>query len=72
VLLDAPTETLVERIRRRGRREERHLDGDRLAAIRQAILALAEEPGHGPILRLAHDDTDRVSVEVTAAIDAMR
>lgn len=70
VLLDAPTETLLERIRRRGRRAEQGLAAAQLDRIRKAILALAEEPGHGPILRLVADDAERVFEEAAAAIEA--
>lgn len=72
VLLDAPTETLAQRIRRRGRPSEQGLTAVRLEAIRQAILSLAGQRGRGPILSLVHDDTDRVFDEVVAAIEAMR
>lgn len=72
VLLDAPIETLAERIRQRGRPSEQSLTAAQLEAIRQAILSLAGQRGHGPILWLTHDDTDRVFAEVAAAIEAMR
>lgn len=72
VLLDAPPETLMERIQKRGRPAERNLRPPQLAAIREAILALADEPGHGPILRLESDDLEQVLAEVTAAIEAMK
>ena len=71
VLLDAPTNELLERVRRRGRRAERSLNAERLEQIRQAILELAEQPGHGPILHLMHDDTNRVVAEVRTAVEAM-
>lgn len=72
VLLDAPTDQLLERIRRRGRACERGLQAEPLEQIRQAILNLASQGGRGPLLRLTNDDPNRVLSEVLAAVEAMR
>lgn len=72
VLLDAPSDQLLKRIRRRGRRCERRLTAALLERIRQAILAQASRPGQGPVLRLTGDDLARNLDEVSAAIDAMK
>lgn len=71
VLLDASTERLLDRIRRRGRRCERRLTEGLLEQIRQAILAQANKPGQGPMLRLNGDDPDEPLGDVLAAVEAM-
>lgn len=71
VLLDAPTDRLLERIRRRGCPAERRLSAELLDRIRDAILTLASRPDQGPLLRLTNDDPDRSLDEVTAAVEAM-
>jgi len=71
VLLDASTDRLLERVRRRGRRCERHLGPDVLEKIRQAILAQAAKPEQGPMLRLTYDNHEAALCEVQAAIQAM-
>ena len=72
VLLDAPGDVLVRRVRRRGRRCERRLTAGRLEEIRQAILDQVGQRDQGPILQLAVDDSDRVFEEVLSAIEAMQ
>jgi deoxyguanosine kinase len=71
VLLDAPTDQLLERIHKRGRRCERRLTSERVERIRQAILAEAGRPGRGPMLRSAGGDPQTVLDDVLAAIEAM-
>ncbi len=70
VLLDAPSERLVEQIARRGRRPESRLKVERLEEIREAILTQAEMPDQGPLLR-STDDPDETFREVQAATQAM-
>jgi len=72
VLLDAPLERLLDRIRRRGRPCEMGLGPDVVERIRQAILARAGQPGRGPILRLSYDGPRPALDEVLAAIEAMK
>lgn len=72
VLVDAASDRLLERIRRRGRRCERRLTGELLQRIREAVVAQASRPGQGPLLRLADDDLTRNVDEVSAAVEAMR
>jgi 2-amino-4-hydroxy-6-hydroxymethyldihydropteridine diphosphokinase len=71
VLLDLPGETLLWRVRRRGRAFEEGLTAERLERIRLAIRAEAAAPGRGPVLRLETDDADAVTAEVLSAVDAM-
>jgi 2-amino-4-hydroxy-6-hydroxymethyldihydropteridine diphosphokinase len=71
VLLDAPAGVLVERIRRRGRPAEMALTEDQLQRIRQAILARADQPDLGPLLRLTRQPPDRALTEALAAVEAM-
>lgn len=71
VLLDTPTNLLLQRIRQRKHRYE-GLTAELLERFRQAIVNQATRPGQGPVLRLSEDDPDRVLVEVLAAIEAMR
>jgi 2-amino-4-hydroxy-6-hydroxymethyldihydropteridine diphosphokinase len=71
VLLDAPADELLARVRRRGRPCERHLTVEALARIRQAILQEAERPGVGPVLRAGGDDAETVFAEVLAAVQGM-
>ncbi len=75
VLLDAPSERLAEQIARRGRRPESRFTAERLEQIRRAILAQADKPDQGPLLRLADDDPDDdpndMLCEARAAMEAM-
>jgi 2-amino-4-hydroxy-6-hydroxymethyldihydropteridine diphosphokinase len=71
VVLDAPAEVCLERIRRRGRRGEEHLRIERLERIRQSILDEASRPGVGPVLWAGGTDMDCAVREVLAAIEAM-
>jgi deoxyadenosine/deoxycytidine kinase len=72
VALDAPSDRLRERIRRRGLCPEQSLSDQVLERIRQAILALATSPGHGPVLRLKSDEPGRLVDEVVAAIESSK
>ncbi len=71
VLLDAPTDQLLERIQERGRPGEHCLTSEQVERIRQAILAEAGRPGRGPMLRSAGSDPEDVLDEVLAAMEAM-
>jgi 2-amino-4-hydroxy-6-hydroxymethyldihydropteridine diphosphokinase len=71
VVLDAPTEALMERIQRRGLHGEQYLNLSQLDRIRQAILDQASQPGLGPVLKLSNSDIDTALNEVSAAIQAM-
>jgi len=71
VLLDAPVDELLARVRQRGRPCERHLSVEALARIRQAVLQEAERPGVGPVLRAGSDDAEAVFAEVLAAVRGM-
>ncbi len=71
VLLDAPAEVLMDRIRRRARPGEQHLNPDQAQRIRQAILAQAMQPDLGPVLKLTSTDAGSARNEVLAAIHAM-
>ena len=71
VLLDASSDQLLERIRRRGRRCERRLTAALLEQIRQAIVSQASRPGQGPLLCLSEDDPELMLEEVVAAVGAM-
>jgi 2-amino-4-hydroxy-6-hydroxymethyldihydropteridine diphosphokinase len=71
VLLDAPADELLTRIRGRGRPCERHLTVEPLARIRQALLDEIERPDIGPVLRTDSNDPDAVFAEVLAAVRGM-
>ncbi len=71
VLLDAPVDLLVERIRRRGRGGELALSLATLERIRQAILRRATRRGVGPVLRLTCESRQSILGEVLAAAAAM-
>lgn len=71
VLLDAPTEVLMERIRRRGRRGEQNINPEQLERIRWSIHDQASQPGLGPVLRASGADIESALEEVSAAIEAM-
>jgi 2-amino-4-hydroxy-6-hydroxymethyldihydropteridine diphosphokinase len=71
VLLDAPAEELLARVRRRGRECERHLTVDALARIRQSLLDEANRPDIGPVLRAGSADSETVFAEVLAAVQAI-
>jgi 2-amino-4-hydroxy-6-hydroxymethyldihydropteridine diphosphokinase len=71
VLLDAPAEALMDRIRRRGRRGEQSLAPAQLERIRQALLDQVSQPGLGPVLKTSSTDMESALKEVLAAIQAM-
>jgi thymidylate kinase len=71
VLLDAPLEALLARIRTRGRPGEDLLTIEHLGRIENALedrVAAADEP----VLRLDASDQKAAIVELTAALEAMR
>jgi 2-amino-4-hydroxy-6-hydroxymethyldihydropteridine diphosphokinase len=70
VLLDAPADILLARIRQRGRPCERHLTVEALERIRQAVLEEVDRPGLGPLLR-ASSDPEAAFAEVLAAVHGM-
>jgi 2-amino-4-hydroxy-6-hydroxymethyldihydropteridine diphosphokinase len=70
VLLDAPADQLLSRVRRRGRRCERPLTAERLERIRRAMQEQAGRPQLGPVLH-ARGDTEAVFAEVLAAARGM-
>jgi 2-amino-4-hydroxy-6-hydroxymethyldihydropteridine diphosphokinase len=72
VLLDAPAETLMDRIRRRGRRGEEFLSPEKIDRIRQSIIDQASQPGLGPVLKTSGADIQSALVEVSAAMQAMQ
>ncbi len=61
VLLDAPAEELLARVRRRGRACERRLTRDQLDRIRQACCEQAGRPELGPVLYAARRRPQRPS-----------
>jgi 2-amino-4-hydroxy-6-hydroxymethyldihydropteridine diphosphokinase len=71
VILDAPAETLLDRIRRRARRGENLLTVERLDRIRRSILAQAAMPDVGPVLKLETASEEESLIELQAAIEAM-
>ena len=71
VLLDAPADELLRRVRRRGRECERRLTADQLERIRQAVVEQTARPDVGSVLRADSDDPDAVLAEVLAAVQAM-
>jgi 2-amino-4-hydroxy-6-hydroxymethyldihydropteridine diphosphokinase len=71
VLLDAPADELLDRVRGRGRECERRLTASQLERIRQAVVDQAARPDLGPVLRAGGNDPDTVFTEVLAAVRAM-
>jgi 2-amino-4-hydroxy-6-hydroxymethyldihydropteridine diphosphokinase len=71
VLLDAPADELLARIRGRGRECERRLTAAQLERIRHAVIEQAARPDVGPVLRAGDDHTDVVFAEVLAAVRGM-
>ena len=70
VLLDAPAETLLDRVRGRGRSCERRLTVAQLERIRREVADQAGRPGQGPLLRFQDEDLESISAEVLAAAQA--
>jgi deoxyadenosine/deoxycytidine kinase len=71
VLLNAPLEALLARIQIRGRPGEELLTVDQLQRIENA-LNLEANLAEGPVLRLDALDMKAASVELAAAVEAMR
>ncbi len=71
VLLDAPAERLLARVRRRGRGCQRHLTAEQLERIRQSLIEQAGRPELGPVLRPGGDDPEAVFAETLAAVQGM-
>lgn len=72
VLLEAPAEQLLARVRQRGRRCERHLRAEQLERIALAIREETTMADRGPVLRVTDGGTDAALHEVLAAVMAMR
>jgi 2-amino-4-hydroxy-6-hydroxymethyldihydropteridine diphosphokinase len=71
VLLDAPTATLMDRIRRRNRRGEQYLTPEKIDSIRESICSQSLQPGIGPVLKINARDMDSALKEIVAAMEAM-
>ncbi len=71
VLVDAPLDVLMDRIRSRGRRGEKNLSPEQVDRIRQSIIDQASQPGLGPVLKTGGVDVQSALNEVSAAIQAM-
>jgi len=71
VLLDAPADVLLSRVRRRGRGCERPITEESLERIRQEIYKQVSLPDLGPVLRIDSDDSETVFSEVLAALRGM-
>ena len=71
VLLRAPLEALLARIRARGRTGEELLTIEQLRRI-DAALDLEANVAEGPVLRLDALDKKAAVVELAAAVEAMR
>ena len=71
VLLDAPAETLLARLRSRGRPCEQRLTEDQLERIRQAIREQTRQGDVGPVLYLSNAGHDAAFAEVLAAVRGM-
>jgi deoxyadenosine/deoxycytidine kinase len=71
VLLDAPADELLSRVRGRGRECERRLTAKQLERIRQAVIEQTAQPDIGPVLRVGSDEPDAVLAEVLAAVHGM-
>ena len=67
VLLDAPAEELLDRVRGRGRNCERRLTVEQLERIRHEVAEQAGRPELGPVLRFRSDDQEAIFAEVLAA-----
>jgi deoxyadenosine/deoxycytidine kinase len=68
VLLDAPTDLLLERIARRGRRYERGLDATWINRLRIALQHQFKSQAAGPVLRLSAVDLEAARLETLAAM----
>jgi deoxyguanosine kinase len=71
VLLDAPGDELLARVRRRGRSCERPLTAESLDRIREEIRKQVGRPDVGPVLRVESEDSEAVFAEVLAAVRGM-
>ncbi|NLF09422.1 MAG: 2-amino-4-hydroxy-6-hydroxymethyldihydropteridine diphosphokinase [Pirellulaceae bacterium] len=70
VLLDEPGDTLLDRVRQRGRNCERRLTAEQLDRIRREVAARAALPGTGPVLRSQGQDHETILAEALAAAKA--
>jgi 2-amino-4-hydroxy-6-hydroxymethyldihydropteridine diphosphokinase len=71
VVLDAPGEDLLRRVRRRGRRCERSLTVEQLERIRQSVLTQAGVADLGPVVRITGGDRNEVFAEALATVESM-
>ena len=71
VAMDAPAETLLARIRHRGRACERPLTAAQLDRIRRAVLEQTTRRETGPVLRVAAGDVAAALADVLTAVREM-
>lgn len=70
VVLDAPIDVLISRVRERGRDCEQHLTEGQLECIRRAINLQAAAPKLGPVLHVANVNCDNAFAEVLTALQS--
>ncbi len=70
VLLDAPTEVLLNRIRRRGRGGEESLTAEILDQIREKIRIETRQPDVGPVMHVTLDESQPMIEEISAAMQS--
>ena len=70
VLLDAPTEVLLNRIRQRGRAGEQSLTTEILNQIRENIRTETRQPDVGPVMHLTLDEAQPMIEEISAAMQS--
>ena len=71
VLLDAPAEELLRRVRERGRACERRLTAEQLERLRRTLSEERRKPDVGPVLLAGGNDREGIFAEVLAAVRAM-
>ena len=71
VLLEAPADELLARVRQRGRPSEQQLSRSQLARLGEEIAVEAARAGQGPLVRLAAGDPEAAVQELVAAIEAI-
>jgi deoxyadenosine/deoxycytidine kinase len=71
VLLDAPAEELLRRVRERGRACEQQLTFEQLDRLRRAFTEQRGEPDVGPVLLARGNAPEAIFTEVLAAVRAM-
>ena len=71
VMMDMPTDELLERIHKRARPGEEMLNVARLDALRDSFQQQLQEPDIGPVMRLSIEENANWESELSAAIVAM-